>query len=431
MKALGLDIGTTTVSAVVLEDGLLLESVTKKNGYFIETGEAFAKCQDVARIEETAMEAVGELLALHPDVACIGLTGQMHGILYLNDKGEPLSPLYTWQDGRGDEVLADGESYAAYLSRKTGYLLATGYGCVTHFYNMKNGLVPQGAAHFCTVHDYIAMRLAGLTRPVTDATDAASLGLFDVRRGAFDEAAIAALGMDVSMLPLVAKAPCIGKHGSATVYVAIGDNQASFLGTTGGKREGMLVNVGTGSQFSAYSAEYIASDALETRPFPGGGYLLVGASLCGGRAYALLEKFFRETAEMLGVPCTRAYDAMDALAAKEEPITDPITVTPLFSGTRRDPARRATVENLSTENFTPRHLITGMMEGMARELYDMYAAYLASGGKPSTLYGSGNGLRVNPYLQKCFERLFDAPLMLSSLREEAATGAALFALRNA
>ena len=428
MKTLGLDIGTTTVSAVVVENGTLLSSVTKKNGYFIDTGEPFAKCQDVARIEETAFSALEELLSLYPDVSAIGVTGQMHGILYLDENGIPLSPLYTWQDGRGDLPYLDGESYASYLSKKTGYALATGYGCVTHFYNQENGLVPEGAVVFSTIHDYIAMRLSGLTRPVTDPTDAASFGLFDVEAGAFDNEALKALGIDSSMLPALSDGVFIGKYqGKIAVAAAIGDNQASFLGTTGGKREGMLLNVGTGSQFSAYSDVYITADDLETRPFPGGGYLLVGASLCGGRAYALLEKFFRETAAMLGVDCARAYDAMDALAAKSESVTDPITVTPLFSGTRKNPSLRGSIENLSTENFTPRHLITGMMEGMARELYEMYRSYLASGGTPSMLYGSGNGLRVNPYLQKCFEKLFETPLTLSNAKEEAATGAALYA----
>ena len=431
MKVLGLDIGTTTVSAVVLEDGASLESLTRKNGYFIDTGKAFEKCQDVAAIERTAMGALDELLAKYPDVAAIGVTGQMHGILYLDKNGDPVSHLYTWQDGRGDEDYTDGKTYAAYLSGETGYALATGYGCVTHFYNLKNGLVPKDAVVFSTIHDYIAMRIAGLTRPVTDASDAASFGLFDVKAGEFDEAALFKVGIDPRVLPEVAKDPCIGKHGDARVFVAIGDNQASFLGTTGGVRDGMLINVGTGSQFSAYSDTYIASDLLETRPFPGGGYLLVGASLCGGRAYALLEGFFRETAKMLGVDCARAYDAMDALAALDEPITDPITVTPLFSGTRKNPAERGKIEGISTENFTPRHLITGMMQGMARELYDMYEAYLASGGKPSTLYGSGNGLRVNDYLQKCFKELFKLPIVLSAAREEAATGCALYALHNA
>ena len=163
MKTLGLDIGTTTVSAVVVENGALLASVTKKNGYFIDMGEPFAKCQDVARIEETAKEALEELLSLHPDVSAIGVTGQMHGILYLDADGTPLSPLYTWQDGRGDRIFREGESYASYLSKKTGYALATGYGCVTHFYNQTNGLVPQGAVVFSTIHDYIAMRLSAFS----------------------------------------------------------------------------------------------------------------------------------------------------------------------------------------------------------------------------------------------------------------------------
>ena len=61
MKSLGLDIGTTTVSAVYLSDGCLLGSVTKKNGYFIESPLPFEKAQNVAAIEQTAKEAVSEL----------------------------------------------------------------------------------------------------------------------------------------------------------------------------------------------------------------------------------------------------------------------------------------------------------------------------------------------------------------------------------
>ena len=56
------------------------------------------------------------------------------------------------------------------------------------------------------------------------------------------------------------------------------------MGATDGDIHTMLVNVGTGSQFSVYTKDYMTCPGLETRPFPGG-YLLVGASLCGGRAY--------------------------------------------------------------------------------------------------------------------------------------------------
>lgn len=431
MKALGLDIGTTTVSAVIVDGGRVVESVTEKNGYFIESPHPWEKAQDIAAIERTALGVADRLLQKHGDVSHVGVTGQMHGIVYLDACGKPLSPLYTWQDGRGDLPYENGKTYAEALSARTGYALATGYGAVTHFYNLQNGLVPENAAVFCTVHDYIAMRLCGASRPVTDATDAASFGLFDVENGCFDEEQIRAAEMDSALFPSVTDTPVIGSHAcGARVTVAIGDNQASFLGALDGEREGMLLNIGTGSQFSAYSPVYMTAEGLETRPFPGGGYLLVGASLCGGRAYALLANFFRMAGEMLGVLPENVYAAMDREAAREEPLSDPITVKPLFSGTRNDPSLRASITGLSTENFTPRHLITGTMEGMAGELFAMYESYLSAGGKSLPLYGSGNGLRKNPYLQRCFTRLFASDLILSTDPEEAAKGAALYALQN-
>ena len=203
--------------------------------------------------------------------------------------GTPVSPLYTWQDGRGDLPHPQGGTWSQALSRITGYPCATGFGTVTHFYNQANGLVPETAAVICTIHDYIAMRLSGRTRPVTEASDAASMGVFHVEKGEFDIAALEKAGIDPAILPQVWRSGSIGDYRGCQVYAGIGDNQASFWGATQGNREAMLVNMGTGSQFCVYTPRYLSCPGLETRPYPGGGYLLVGASLCGGRAYALLE----------------------------------------------------------------------------------------------------------------------------------------------
>ncbi len=427
MKLFGLDIGTTTVSAVVVDNGSVIASRTLDNGAFLSTPHAWEKIQDVAAIRFAAFRAMEELLSLHPDVSAIGITGQMHGILYLDGDNRPLSPLYIWQDGRGDLPYRDGLSYAAWLRRETGYAVATGYGLVTHFYNLKNGLVPESAVTFCTIHDYIAMLLSSCPRPLTDASDAASLGFFDVERGCFDTAALEKLGMDISLLPALASSPKIGYYKNIPVYVAIGDNQASFLGATGGSKNTMLVNVGTGSQFSAYTPDFMACPGLETRPFPGGGYLLVGAPLCGGRAYALLEGFLRATAEaMAGTKLHSCYEAMAALLAQGRPENLP-AVDARFQGTRQEPGLRGSITGLSTENFTPQHLIWALMEGMAGELWELCSHYLAAGGKSAPLIGSGNGLRKNIYLQDCFSRAFGQALSMSECNEEAATGAAVFA----
>lgn len=427
MKLLGLDIGTTTVSAVVLEGGKVIASRTLDNGAFLPTPNAWEKIQDVSAIRRAAFSAVEELLGLCPQIGAIGVTGQMHGIVYLDGDAQPVSPLYTWQDGRGDLPYEDDRSYAAWLQRQTGWAVATGYGLVTHFYNLKNGLVPEAAVTFCTIHDYIAMLLCGNDRPLTDVSDAASWGFFDVKEGRFDTDALKKVGMDLSILPQIAQEPRIGSYQNIPVYAAIGDNQASFLGATGGERNAMLVNVGTGSQFSAYTPAYMVCPGLETRPFPGGGYLLVGAPLCGGRAYALLERFLRAAAQaMIGQEVDSCYSAMEALLAQGRPADLP-TVDPRFQGTRQEPGLRGSIQGLSTENFTPRHLIWALMEGMAQELWQLCRLYLNAGGSTAPLIGSGNGLRKNVYLQDCFSRAFGQTVKMSDCREEAAAGAAMFA----
>lgn len=430
MKYFGLDIGTTTVSAVVVEDGRVIAHRTLKNGAFIQTAQSFEKIQDVAAIRAAAMQAVEELLT--DDIAAIGITGQMHGIVYLDKDGSPLSPLYTWQDGRGNEPYMDGLTYAEFLHRETGYAVATGYGLVTHFFNLKNGLVPADAVTFCTIHDYITMLLCDNKSPLMDASDAASFGMFDVQTGCFDTVAIEKVGIDTARIPSLSPSVTVGMYrGKIPVFAAIGDNQASFLGATGGKVEAMLVNIGTGSQFSAYTRNYLTCDGLETRPFPGIGYLIVGAPLCGGRAYALLEQFLRETVRaMTGTAPDSCYPAMDALLADTARPDDLPTVTPLFQGTRQDPALRGSISDLTTENFTPRHLIWGMLEGMVTELHDMYLKYKAAGGIPAKLMGSGNGLRQNPPLQEALSRAFGQSVTLSDCQEEAAVGAAMFAAAN-
>ena len=85
---------------------------------------------------------------------------------------------------------------------------------------------------------------------------------------------------------------------------------------------------------------------------------------------------------------------------------------------------------IRVENFTVRHLIYAMLEGMTDELHTMYCSYRNAGGQDAALIGSGNGLRKNVYLQECFSRAFGQPVVMSHCNEEAATGAALFAASN-
>ena len=78
--------------------------------------------------------------------------------------------------------------------------------------------------------------------------------------------------------------------------------------------DSILVNVGTGSQVSVWTPRPVALPSAEARPCMDGAFLLVGSSLCGGRAFAALEKFYREAAELAGGPVGSLYDGMERQA---------------------------------------------------------------------------------------------------------------------
>lgn len=454
MKAIGIDIGTTTISAVVLDAKMqqVIEARTITNGSFIESAREWERIQDASVIITKATKVLDELLELHPDTASIGLTCQMHGILYLDDQGRCLSPLYTWQDARGNLLMeTESETYAAYAERITKRPAASGYGLVTHFYNLKNQLVPEKSAAIGTIGDYLGMVLTGRKQPLMHATNAASLGFYDVKEGSFDQEALHALGIMPELLPEVTEEfSVLGTYRGIPVSAAIGDNQASFLGSVGMQEDVLLVNMGTGGQISVLSHTFFEAEGIEARPFVRSRYLLAGASLCGGRAYAILEKFFRSYVQALGTDAVSQYEVLEKLAEKEAvqrgvmtgcgsdsetneqsgtkyaETGDHMQVVTTFHGTRVQPQKRGSINQISEDNFTPEGLAYGVLDGMAQELYDMFRLIQTGTGiKAEHMIASGNGLRKNKVLRAVFQNKFGAELTLARYEEEAACGAAI------
>lgn len=428
MKALGLDIGTTTISAVVvdMEGREIIKAYTISNGSFIETDCPWEKIQNPDIILEKALGLLDEIMKEHQDISVIGLTGQMHGIVYLDENGKHISPLYTWQDGRGNVPAEDGRSLCEMLEEEYGVKAYTGYGLVTHLYNCRNHLVPEGAAKVCTIMDYLGMRLTGRKTPLMHSSNAASLGFYDAGRGCFMVEVLQRAGADADILPEVTEDfTAVGDYRGIPVSVAIGDNQASFLGSVENAADSILVNMGTGGQISVLSDSYFTAKGIEARPFARGYYLLAGSSLCGGRAYALLEHFFRRYAEAAGVSGVDHYSVMGKILDGKSG-GENLKVNTAFSGTREKPEKRGSIKNIGTENFTPEALIYGVLDGMAEELYKMYGK-IGKGisGSRSRMIASGNGIRKNRHLQEIMSEKFGMELELAKREEEAAYGASV------
>lgn len=434
MYIAGIDIGTTSICLIVIstEDGHVQRIVSTRNDAALPSKEVWERTQNADRVVQLVLSLIEECQDDWDDVRAIGISCQMHGVLYVSKEGRAVSPLVTWQDGRGELLLESGRSYASELSELTGYDLHTGYGLVTHYYLTKQRNLPGGAVKLCTIGDYVAMQLCGEKTPQIDSSNAASIGLFTLPNRQFDKEKLIAAGMDAEFLPELSQPNILaGKTvDGKKVLWAIGDNQASFLGAVPSFEGTLLVNIGTGSQVSVYSPDYIECPHLETRPFMDEGYLLVGASLSGGKSYELLEQFFREVCNTFGLLDDRSlYETMNQLG--EEALMDlapPLKVGTQFYGTREHPHKAGNIEGIGPNNFNPRQLIAGFLHGILDEL-EGFTKSLPNEllGQLTRLAASGNGIRKNRAMQQLARTKWGLPLKFARVKEEAAFGAAIHA----
>ncbi|MDO4620987.1 MAG: FGGY family carbohydrate kinase [Lachnospiraceae bacterium] len=440
MKTAGIDIGTTSISDVITEgsDNHLLGSRTVTHNASLHAEKAYHRLQDPEKLFRLACDALCDLIRVHGTPQAIGLTGQMHGILYVDAAGQAVSPLYTWQDDCGSQPLTNtnGNSSASLL-RDAGLPASSGYGLATHLFLQHTHSVPANAVSFVSIADFVAMRLTACTEAFAAPDLAASFGGLDVKTGSWMINALEHSSVDTSYLPKLhlkhdiigLTTGCIdGIPEGIPVLCSLGDHQASVFGSTDCPEGSLLLNIGTGSQVSMPVNQYIdASSPLEIRPFLSGSYLLTGAALCGGRAYAMLEQFYRSITRNE----TSLYAWMEENAAaflKEHKKEEAWQIETAFAGKRNDPSASGNMCGITTENFTPGAMTVGMICGILNELHEMYEKMCTLTGKTAVcLIGSGNGLRQNRVMQQLTEEIFHLPLQISEAKEEAACGAAKLA----
>ena len=263
---------------------------------------------------------------------------------------------------------------------------------------------------------------------------AASWGCFDLEKGDFYRKELQELGVDITYLPEILKEHEIMGYTmeQIPVMVSLGDNQASVLGSVNDLCSTVLLNIGTGSQISVATENYVACEgSVELRPCVEGTKLLVGCGLCGGRAYAMLEQFYRD---VCGTE-NGFYDQMEEqarafLAAFGKEKSWKIKTT--FSGTRSNPKERGSIANIGIENFHPGAMTVGMICGILEELQEMYTVMCEkTGNRAVKLVGSGNGIRRNQLMRELAEEMYGMKMQIPVCKEEAAYGAALYSMAAA
>ena len=423
--SIGIDIGTTTVSAVIYDIDSCEQVESFCAPYNSNVYSDFRSEQNVSIIMEKTEKLLCRILDSYKNVVSIGVTGQMHGIVYIDKEGNAVSNLINWQDKRGDKPFKDGKTVCQRIFDITKETVYTGYGICTHYYNVLNGEVPKKATSFVSIMDYFVMKICGLDKVTVHSSVASSFGFFDIRKNEFKKDKLSLLGIEASFLPSVTnESIVVGKLREIPVSIAIGDNQASFLGSVSENNDSVLINIGTGSQISSVS-EYCEADGdIEIRPFIEGKYLICAAALCGGYAYSMVESFFRSYILSVGMENISQYKVINNLAKDAyEKGEKGLDIDVSFFGKRSNPNLRGSVKMIDNQNFTPSNLILGVLKGMCNELYELYGLFPQ---KKNKAVASGGAVKKNEVLKSLIGDTFNVSVYTSKVGEETATGVSLF-----
>lgn len=464
---LGIDLGTTKIAAVVIDGRtratLAVERAPIPGRLAAPPGRSEWDAEQMLAAAMIVAAGAVRKAGSHgaKRIGGIGVSNQMHGMVLMDRAGhQAITPFIGWQDQRALEPLPGGrrgvgalvemqERLAPLGRRRTGCRPAPGYAATTLFWLARTGALPHGA-RAVSIGDCLVARLCGRAA-VTDPTNGAGMAVLDVVARRWDAPTLDALGLTLGVLPdVIASGAVVGHVNGGIAAVlgvlpgtpvanAVGDNQASVLGSLADPQAELLVNVGTGAQLSAVVPEHhdlaraFDHPVLEVRPHVAGAVLLAGARTAGGSAYAVVAALLRAAAALASQGEAPEDDVLYAtlgrLAAAVPAGSDGLQCDPAFFGEREAPERRGAFTGVRPENLTPGHLARATLEGVASSLADVYEAMEELGAaRRSRVVGAGNALRRSPLLVSLLEARLGMPLTVCEHEEEAARGAALLAL---
>ncbi len=448
---LGIDLGTQSVKA-----GLLCVE-TMRLEHLVSCGYPGAPLQEPEVLWRGTVDAIRQITASAPDpeIAGIGISGQMHGTVLYDVQDNIIGPVINWQDERGNEAhdAFDGASAVEYMNslideedaRELGVdVLASGFTGVTLFHIMKTDReLFDRTAHVLLPTDFLRRRLTGGGDYVTDPTNAFSTGLFNTMRNRWSSEVIDALGLPPAILPKVVPTDEVtgGVHPGAAAATGLapgtpvicggGDNQMCMIGSgVFDTASPIMLNIGTSGQFCAVTGSYKKIAGIDTRSFINGLFAYVGAGLTGGMAYTWLRDSLLDDIRRLGLELdggNNLYAVLDTLAAGVDSGCDGLEFSPLLRGTRRNPSLRASFSGISLNNFSLGHRARAVMEGVVTELYGFYK--LCGELRTASITGAGNGLVESCLWRSITARVFELPLNVMDF-ENAVYGAALVAAQG-
>lgn len=377
--------------------------------------------------------------------AAVGLTGQMHGAVFLEADGAVIRPAILWNDQRTGAACDRIETAVGSdtLRRITGNPALTGFQAPKIVWLRDNEPAHYARlAHVLLPKDYIRYRLSGAF--ATDVSDAAGTLLLDLTTRDWSDRILDALDMPRAWLPEVYESPEITAHvherggldtglaAGTPIVAGAGDNAAAAVG--GGIIESgtALVSIGTSGVVFAPSESATPDVSGELHclchAIPGA-YHLMGVSLAsGGSLQWFADHIASDEAAVAQRLGRNLHELLAAEADTVDPGADDLYFLPYLAGERTphmDPDARGAWIGL-TLSHDRRHMVRAILEGVAFSLRDSLARIEAQGVTPDRLLLGGGGAHSDVW-RRILAAVLNKPVAVQKDQEGPAYGATLLA----
>jgi xylulokinase len=406
MRFLGIDVGTGGTRAVLVDAaGKLIGAAASAHAPFRAEHPGWAE-QDPEDWWRAAQEAIAGALASTPEpdapVVALALTGQMHGAVLLDERGQVLRPSLIWCDTRT-------QPQCDWLTEQIGRERLIELTCnpalpnftLTKLLWVKNH-EPEIFArtrHIMCPKDYVRYRLTG--EFAIDVQEASGTLLLDVTHRRWSREVAAAAGIDEHWLPRVFESPevCarISDEAAALTGLKAGTPVAAGAGDQGAGAVGMgILQPGSVSATIGTSGVVFAATAEPTRDPHGrlhtfchaepGLWHVMGVTQSAGLSLSWLKETFF---------ASQSYDALNAQAAAVPACCDGLEWAPYLLGERTphlDPEVRAAFAGIGA-GHTAAHFVRAVLEGVAYSLNDTFALFADLGIPVRGIRLGGGGAR--------------------------------------
>jgi xylulokinase len=418
----GIDVGTTATKGLAIEpDGTVLARAEAE--YPLQTphpGWAEQDPEDWWRATETVLQ---QLTNEAGEPEGIGLSGQMHGLVALDENDQVLRPAILWNDQRTQAECDEIESTIGLdrLIELTGNRALAGFTAPKILWLRHHEPdIYARIKHIALPKDYVRLKLTG--EHATDVSDASGTLLLDVARRRWSDEVLDALDIDPQWLPEALESPTVSGHTRDEIPVAAGagDQAAGALGV-GVDRPGPLsIALGTSGVVFAALNEFAADKQARVHAFchavPDAWHAM-GVMLSAAGSLAWLRN--------VAAPDT-SYDSLMAMATEWPAGTENLIFLPYLAGERTphaDPDARAAFAGLSLRHDRGA-LTRAVLEGVAFGLRDSLDLIAQLGKKPELGRISGGGARSDLWA-KITASVLELPLERVAVDEGAAFGAAI------